>query len=74
MKQIFYGLTNETYETYEELIQHYRPICEALRSIYDHLNSLPKDDDFWTTSLKNSFVEVLDYIGGNTENDDMIPR
>ena len=69
----FYGLHNETYENYEDLINHYRPICDELKMIYDHLSSLPKEDDEWCNEIKLSLKNVLDYIGGNTENEDLIP-
>ena len=70
----FYGLHNETYETYEEVINHYKPICEELRQIYDLLNTLPNVDSFWSTPVKDSLKTVLEYIGGNTENEEFIPE
>ena len=63
-----HGLHNDTYNTPEELIEHYKPIVTELVDINNLLKSLPKDDEFWTKELIESFDKVIDYINGNAVN------
>ena len=61
----FHGLHNDTYNTPEELIEHYKPIVTELVDINNVLKNLPKEDEFWTKELIDSFDIVIDYINGN---------
>jgi len=71
----FHGLKGEEYTTDKEWIDHYRQVGKELKGIYDYLTTLPEEDrQEWSGELQTHLWCVLDYICGNTENDDLIPE